>query len=150
MKTRNLLLAFGFVAMQFISCNSSFNGPMHDPGEEIMETEMDFAAAAKSKGIAEAFYLFADDSAVIKRANDTLIQGKENIKRYYQETANKKAEVSWLPDFVDVSADGTLGYTYGKYTWKVPGDSGTIQVFKGVFHTVWKRQNDGSWKYVWD
>lgn len=123
---------------------------MHDPGEEIAEAEMEFAAAAKSKGIAEAFYLFADDSAVIKRANDTLIKGKENIKLYYERTVNKKAQVTWSPDFVSVSADGSLGYTYGNYVWKVPGDSGKITEHRGVFHTVWKRQSDGSWKYVWD
>jgi len=132
-----------------LSCDMS-DGPGHDPAEEIMETEMEFAAAAKSKGIAEAFYLFADDSAVIKRANDTLIKGKANIKRYYEKTAAKNAEVTWMPDFVDVSADGTLGYTYGKYLWKVPGDSGHVKEFRGVFHTVWKRQADGKWKYVWD
>ena len=28
---------------------------------------------------------------------------------------------------------------------------GSFEVeYKGIFHTVWKRQSDNSWKYVWD
>jgi len=134
----------------FVSCDPAMDRePSHNPKAEITEAEMDFAATAQSKGIAEAFYLFADDSAVIKRANDTLIKGKENIKRYYQKTVRPGARVSWAPDFVAVSSDGTLGYTYGKYVWKSPAEDGTTE-YRGVFHTVWKRQKDGSWKYVWD
>jgi ketosteroid isomerase-like protein len=58
--------------------------------------------------------------------------------------------VNWTPDFIEVSADGTLGYTYGKYVWKIKQANGTIKELLGIFHTVWKRQPDGSWKYVWD
>ncbi|MBK7030961.1 MAG: hypothetical protein IPH45_17925 [Bacteroidales bacterium] len=43
-----------------------------------------------------------------------------------------------------------MAYTYGKYTWKINNGNGDTTVYKGVFHTVWKKQGDGSWKYVWD
>jgi hypothetical protein len=66
------------------------------------------------KGIAEAFYFFADDSAVIKRQNDTLIIGQKKIKLYYSKPAYQNALVNWTPDFVDVSDDGTLANSYGK------------------------------------
>jgi len=117
---------------------------------EIIATERAFEAAARDSGIAAAFFLYADENAVIQRGNDSLIAGRENIRNFYQKPVYEKAEVSWAPDFADVSADGTLGYTYGKYTWKFPRDSGRVTEHKGVFHTVWKRQTDGSWKYVWD
>jgi ketosteroid isomerase-like protein len=58
--------------------------------------------------------------------------------------------VTWTADFVDVSDDGTLGYTYGKYLLKVRQPNKTTKEYKGTFHTVWKKQTDGSWKYVWD
>jgi ketosteroid isomerase-like protein len=117
---------------------------------EITESEKAFEKMAAEKGISEAFYFFADDNAVIKRENDTLIVGKINIKAYYERRDNKNATVNWAPDFVEVSKDGTLAYTYGKYVWKVKNDSGAVAEYKGVFHTVWKRQKDNSWKYVWD
>lgn len=104
----------------------------------------------EEKGIAEAFYFFADDSAVIKRQNDTLVIGKVNIKKYYSNDFYKYASVKWAPEFIDVSEDGTLAYTYGKYVWKSKDNAGNESEFTGVFHTVWKKQKDNSWKYVWD
>jgi len=118
--------------------------------KEIFDTEKAFEAAAKEQGIAEAFFLFADENAVIKRGNDSLIMGKENIKTYYQNPSYQNAAVTWTPDFVDVSKDGTLAYTYGKYVWTVVDSAGESAEYRGVFHTVWKRQADGSWKYIWD
>ena len=58
--------------------------------------------------------------------------------------------LSWKPDFVDVSASGDLGYTYGHFTYSYTDSTGTIMESSGVFHTVWKRQADGSWLFVWD
>ena len=118
--------------------------------QEVFKTEEDFKNLSQSKGISEAFYTFADSNAVIKRENDSLIKGKKNIKIYYSNPKFKKAAVTWKPDFVDVSNDGTLAYTFGKYVWTVTDSVGNKKDFKGRFHTVWKKQKDGSWKYVWD
>ncbi len=118
--------------------------------QEILNTEKAFEQMTRDKGIAEAFYYFADESAVIKRENDTLIKGKENIKNYYSKKDLSRATVNWIPDFVDVSECGTLGYTYGNYVWKIANDKGDTTEYRGIFHTVWKKQKDTTWKYVWD
>lgn len=117
--------------------------------DEVRRAETAFAQKAASDGIADAFYLFADKDATIKRENDTLIHGRENIRHYYSRDKYSKASVTWTPDAIEVSNDGTLAYTYGKYVWTVSDSLGSHQ-YRGVFHTVWKRTNDGSWKYVWD
>jgi ketosteroid isomerase-like protein len=118
--------------------------------QEIFNVEKSFEKMCKEKGIAEAFYFFADDNAVIKRQNDTLISGKENIRDFYSSDVYVNASVSWTPDYIYLSELADLAYTYGKYTWKFPDEKGDAIVFKGVFHTIWKRQPDKSWKYVWD
>jgi ketosteroid isomerase-like protein len=118
--------------------------------KEIYQSEKDFEKMCAEKSVPEAFYFFADDSAVIHRQNDTLIKGKENIKTFYAKKNNKNATVNWTPDFIEVSDCGTLGYTYGKYVWKITGDSSKVTEYSGVFHTVWKKQKDNTWKYVWD
>jgi ketosteroid isomerase-like protein len=117
---------------------------------EIIRTEKEFEKMAAQKSIAEAFYFFADENAVIKREHDTLIMGKENILKYYENKRNPDVTLNWTPDFVNVSEDGTLGYTYGKYLWKSKDQTGAAVEYRGIFHTVWKRQKDGSWRYVWD
>jgi hypothetical protein len=43
-----------------------------------------------------------------------------------------------------------MAYTYGKYVWTVRNGEDTVISKQGVFHTVRKKQKDGSWKYVWD
>lgn len=134
--------------MLFTSCSSVTDKDKIK--SEILQTEKAFEAMVAEKGVAQAFYFFADDNAVINRGNDSLIFGKESIKNYYLEKGNTEATVNWTPDFIEVSDCGTLGYTYGKYCWKVKKATGDTVEYKGVFHTVWKKQKDKSWKYVWD
>jgi ketosteroid isomerase-like protein len=145
MKTKLLLIP---ILLFFVGCD--YSKSKEEIKNEIFQTEKAFEKMASEKGIAEAFYYFADENAVIKRENDTLILGKENIRIYYEKKTLKDATVHWTPDLIDVSNSGDIGYTYGKYIWKIKGTDGNIVEYKGVFHTVWKRQKDNSWKYVWD
>ena len=118
--------------------------------EEIFKAEEDFNNMAAEKGIMEAFYFFADEGATIKRGNDSLITGRDAIRNFYSAPLFTQASVTWKPDFVDVSSDGTMGYTYGKFQWKGKDKEEKPIEINGVFHTVWKKQPDGKWKYVWD
>ena len=118
--------------------------------QEIQEAEKDFETMAAEKGIAEAFWFYADSNAVIKRNNDSLIHTTEGMKNLYAAYFYKSASVKWSPDFIDVSPDVNMAYTYGKYLWQSNDSTGKPIEFSGIFHTVWKRQTDGSWKYVWD
>jgi len=102
---------------------------------------------AAEEGIAAAFYAYASDSAVISRGGN-LIHGREAIRDYYLRTIKPGTTLQWEPDFADVSGD--LGYTWGQYTISVPDISGRQTVSHGIFHTVWKRQPDGTWRFVWD
>lgn len=116
---------------------------------EILKTEQEFAAMAKQKGLTVAFLNYADEQAVLNR-NNTLLSGKSAIKTYFENQTFKEVNLQWKPDFVDVAASGDLGYTYGQYTFSAVDKNGEIINDKGIFHTVWKRQNDGSWRFVWD
>src|SRR5690349_2278434 len=113
--------------------------------EEIILVEKEFQKMTADKGIAEAFWYYADSNAVIKRENDTLVHGKQGIRNYYSNAAIARAKVNWLPDYTDASEDGKMGYTYGKYRWYTIDSAGKPFEIKGIFHTVWRRQQDGSW-----
>ncbi|MBL7111012.1 MAG: DUF4440 domain-containing protein [Bacteroidales bacterium] len=60
------------------------------------------------------------------------------------------ASLVWEPEFVDVEESGDLGYTYGSFVFTAKDSTGNDIESKGVFHTVWKRQADGEWRFVWD
>lgn len=116
----------------------------------IMETEQQFCFDLNKYDVQYAFGKYADENAVINRGKDSLIFGKKEIENYYSKPVYKNATAHWKPDFIEVSDDGTLAYTYGKYEWKIIDDKNKVRTFKGIFHTVWKKNKDGNWYYVWD
>ena len=136
----------------FNSCNTTKNTARNeaDIKEDIRQMEKAFNEDLLKNGVANAFYKFAAPNAVIKRENDTLIIGREAIRQYYSADFFRNAKAIWAPDFIDVSGDGTMASTYGKYSWEIPQTGKAPIKFSGVFHTVWKKQNAGSWKYIWD
>jgi len=116
---------------------------------EIIKTELDFAEMVKHEGIAKAFLYYAAEDAVLNR-NNNLIKGKEEIQNYFESQTLQNVKLEWVPDFVDVAKSGDLAYTYGKYTFSATNSNGKKINSEGIFHTIWKKQSDSTWKYVWD
>jgi len=115
--------------------------------QEVLKTENDFSQLAQDSGIHRAFINYAADDAVLMR-NDKLILGKKAIDSLYRNQTS--TGLSWQPDHIDVGDSGDLAYTYGTYTFIQKDSLGESNISNGIFHTVWKRQSDGSWKFVWD
>ena len=130
------------------SCESKHSKDMSEQWEqEIREAEANFAAMLKEKGLHDAFVAYAAEDATIMR-NNKVITSKKAIDEHYINVDTKS--LTWSPDFVEVSKSGDLGYTYGTYHYTYKDSIGEEHIDSGIFHTVWKRQDDGSWKYVWD
>ena len=102
---------------------------------------------AKDKSIEEAMTAFAADDAVICRSTK-IYKGMAGIHEYYSRK-DKADKLTWKADFVDVSSSGDIGYTYGEYDFEGIRVGKTI-TDHGTFHTIWKKQKDGSWKFVVD
>ena len=117
--------------------------------EEVRAAESAFAAMARAQGVKEAFLAFAAEDAVLNR-NNRLIQGRQAIKEHFENQTLKDVVLEWSPEFIDVAAEGDIAYTYGNYQFSARDADGKLLEDKGIFHTVWKRQADGSWKFVWD
>ncbi len=117
--------------------------------DEILATEQAFAKMAEEQGLKIAFLHFAAEEAVLMR-NNQLINGKASINEYFEVQDLQNVKLDWAPDYIDVSKSGDMAYTYGKYNYSFIDHEGVNKELTGVFHTVWKRQPDGSWKFVWD
>ena len=117
--------------------------------QEIIQTEKDFAKMAADSGVAAAFSFYIADSGVVNVANK-LFLGKEAVRKHYESWKFTDVKLIWAPDFTDVSSSCDLGYTYGKYSFSYRDSIGKISENHGIFHTVWKRQKDGTWRFVWD
>jgi len=151
MKTFAKIL-FLSVITSLAGCGSgSQKGTPEQWKQEIIDTERNFAALAAEEGIPVAFTTYAADDVVLMR-NNQLIIGRENLQKSFANSPAKSPNITltWTPEFVDVSSSGDLGYTYGKYIYTVIDSMGVAQRDTGIFHTVWKRQADGNWRFVWD
>jgi ketosteroid isomerase-like protein len=115
-----------------------------------MQVEHAFNTMASEQGIMAAFLHFAANDAVLLR-NNKLIKGKNEFRSYFNSNVARPDEsLMWNPEFVEVSDAGDLAYTYGPFTYSYTDKNGETITNKGVFHSVWKRQNSGEWKFVWD
>jgi len=145
MKNLTLLIA---LFLTVLACeNKNSNGEVEKWKQEILESEQNFAKMVQNEGIHNAFVAFAADSAVLTR-NNKLIKGKNAIDEHYKGVNTKN--LTWATDFIEVSNSGDLAYTYGTYQYTFQDSLGKDQVDTGIFHSVWKRQSDGTWKFVWD
>ena len=116
--------------------------------EEIRKTEQAFAHMADTAGIEAAFIYYAANEAVLNR-NNQLIKGKKAIEAYFanKAAAYKNIKLNWEPELIEIAEAGDLAYTYGSYQMV---NTETNETTTGIFHTVWKRQESGACRYVWD
>ncbi len=144
-------LIFTLFLVFFFGCKESSPANLEKWRQEVIDTENQFSEMAQSAGIEEAFLHFAAKDAVIMRSNK-VYEGKSALQEYFNNipTSDNKVSLIWSPDFVDVANSGDLAYTYGNYTYSVTDTLGQVSESKGIFHTVWKRQKNGEWKFVWD
>jgi ketosteroid isomerase-like protein len=142
-------ITFNIVSLFFMVAIYSCCHDQEACRQEIRQTEKDFAKMAADQGVTAAFSYYIADSGVVN-AGDELFQGREAVRKHYESWKFKDVKLIWAPDFVDVSSSCDLGYTYGKYTFSYRDSTGKINEIHGIFHTVWKRQKDGTWRFVWD
>lgn len=111
--------------------------------EALVQMEHDFARAAATKGTRDAFLEFIADDGILFQP------GPINGKKFWTERQPRKGLLSWEPIFADVSRAGDLGYTTGPWEFRQNGADDQPVAF-GQYFTIWKKQSDGSWKFVLD
>jgi len=146
MKTKILISTLSVLFL--FGCNKLSEKDYAELKAEVMSTESEFEVMANKEGLEKAFLHFADDSAAINR-NKIIYKGKSGIQEYFKGQESQNIILNWKPDFIYVAEAGDLAYTYGKFTYTAYDSADTVRA-EGIFHTIWKKQFDGSWRYVWD
>ncbi len=145
-----------FLSLFFIilvsSCGTHQNTSemtMEEAIQQIYDVEQEFNEMLAKEGRAAAFAHFAAPNGGIQRSGRMII-GKDSIYAFYASRTNTNVTLTWKPDRVEVSDDFTMAYTWGKAQFSGTRDNGEDYSGEGLFHTVWKRQPDGTWRYVYD
>ena len=111
---------------------------------ELIEADRRFAASVQRSGLAAWITAFAPSGRMIAAGQSHV--GPEGIRRAMLPVfADTTFSVTWDPNYAEVSASGDLGYTVGRYERRSLVE-GETTVNSGTYLTVWRRQEDGSWK----
>jgi ketosteroid isomerase-like protein len=115
---------------------------------KLRTTDSAFSDLADRMGLAEAFGTYAaPDGAILSEGE--LVIGPRALRDFFAAT-NGGLALTWQPMFSDVAASEDLAFTVGDYIATLRGPSGAAVQRFGKYMTVWKRQRDGSWKFVMD
>jgi ketosteroid isomerase-like protein len=140
---RNILLLF-ILGLILGSCTHR-NINLEVQKQMILQTDKDFSQMSIEKGMKTAFQYYAADEVILMREGNDPLFGKNELIQQFGKIPDGKVLLSWVPVKADVS--GELGYTFGKWESRVAGSD---SVEYGTYVTVWKKQEDGTWKYVLD
>ena len=122
---------------------------------EVIATEHAFAQYAGEKGIIEAFHLFIADTGIAlgqsgpPRTKETYAKALAAVQQQ-KKSAGGKVTLEWEPIFSHVSVSGDMAYNFGPYKYTGTGADGTVGVGRGYFVTIWEKQPDNTWKFVFD
>jgi ketosteroid isomerase-like protein len=116
---------------------------------EVAGMEDAFCTMAKEKGLRAAFEHFAAPDVAFVDTDPRRFRGLAAVRERIGPD-QPGVSLTWSAMFTDVSDDGTLGYNWGRYEWRRPGADGQPVIRGGFFLTIWKRQPDGTWRYVTD
>lgn len=131
---------FCFILFLLASCS-------HSTTEDLMKVDREFSALSAEAGMKKAFLEYADDSAVLLQNGVMPLRGKEALINSFKQFSDEDFELIWEPLAGEISRSGDLGFTYGLYTTTLHADS---SIHRGKYVTIWKKQADGSWKFVLD
>ena len=132
-----------FAAMLiFSSCREQKGDP-----SELVATDKAFSTMSVEKGLSAAFIFYADDSVVKVRDGNFPIMGKNEMVKAYRARPDSGMTLKWHPLKAEVGRSNDLGYTFGVWELYMKGKDTTMY---GNYISIWKKQSDGSWKYVLD
>ena len=117
------------------------------PLQEMVLTEQAFSRMAAEKNTRDAFMAYIADDGLLFRPG--AVNGKKWMTEHPVPPSDKRPLLAWQPAFAGMARSGDLGFTTGPWESK-PDINDEKPSAYGHFVTVWKKQPDGSWKFVVD
>jgi ketosteroid isomerase-like protein len=106
-----------------------------------VEAERAFAADALAMGIKGSFLKHSADDAIVLEG--TPVNAHEKLSKAPDPKPGQKGpKLVWWPLWAGMSKSGDLGFTTGPFA--------VNDRRAGYYFTVWKKQADGTWKWVFD
>ena len=111
--------------------------------QSLIEADKGFNTMAQQQGVGDAFLAYSAEDPVLIRQGSMPLIGRSAFQEAF---AGPGPALSWEPLRAEIAGSGDLGYTFGRYILR---EGGAIKAH-GVYVSIWKKQADGSWKFVLD
>ena len=117
--------------------------------QEIKQTERDFCVLVVKDGGAVAFPAFMAEPAIL--GGQVMPTRAIAATRLPNRPRRPGVSLHWEPIEADVSASGDFGFAWGR-SWVagLTAPDGKPVEREGLTFTVWRKQADGSWKFLLD
>ncbi len=106
---------------------------------EVVEAERAFARTAQTDGVNAAFVRYSAPDGIVFQP------GPMPAKQALAANPIPPIPLKWWPVYAGIAASGDLGFTTGPFV----AGSGERRGH-GWYFTIWKRQPDGSWRWLLD
>lgn len=133
-----------FILVLFSSCAAEHKDLSKESADQIIKADLAMSDLATKEGFYQALLKYADDSLIIPRVNHLPMIGKTEVSKGWSEKPMIK-ELVWKPIRAEASQSGDMGYSFGYAIYK-----GADTTTYTNYCTIWKRQKDGGWKFVYD
>ena len=112
--------------------------------QEITDADIAMSTMATKEGFFKSLLQFAEDSVIIPREGKLPMMSKAEATEAWA-TKPVIKEFTWKPIKAVASQSGEMGYSFGFATY-LGKDTTTYT----NYCTIWHKQKDGSWKFVYD
>ena len=142
-----------FAFLVSFACNGKTNqtitNDIKSTKESLLEADKAFSELSVTKGATAAFDSFLAEDATIFRNHADPYVGRQAIHNL-QSQGSDQGTLTWQPYFADAASSGEFGYTLGKWQYSETDSAGKPQSVNGYYVTIWKKQHEGKWKFVFD
>jgi hypothetical protein len=105
----------------------------------VAAAERAFARDGAAMGVGPSFLKWSTDDAIVIGGGGV---GKAHVEFAGPPPAGAQPVLAWWPLFAGIAQSGDLGFTTG------PVEVGGKR--QGHYFTIWKKQADGGWKWIYD
>ena len=111
----------------------------------LVAAERRFAKAGIEKGIRDSFVENLDEQQSVVYVGNEFRPGKAT----YEGAPQGSGKLSWRPNYAEIAASGTIGYTTGPFDFR-PRSMDDTPVAYGQFTSIWHKTASGDWKVLID
>jgi ketosteroid isomerase-like protein len=119
-----------------------------DPGDDVRCREIGFSQSTENRDI-QAFRSFIDADA--RFVSNEVLRGVDAVAEAWAVFfTNPGPTIRWRPEVIEVLENGTLALSRGPYRVVSQDADGNVVESWGTFNSVWRVNDDGQWRVVFD